>query len=97
MYYSALPETGYLRLWQIIGRKATSPEVITADRKKKPQEAIQAIIPVSKSHWWAGVRKGTFPAPIHLGPRVTAWRVEDIRALIEKIASDEFTSTKSAA
>jgi prophage regulatory protein len=41
-------------------------------------------IPVSKSTWWAGVRSGRFPKPIKLGPRTTVWRVEDIRALIER-------------
>lgn len=41
-------------------------------------------IPVSSSTWWAGVKDGRFPKPIKLGPRITAWRVEDIRALIEK-------------
>ena len=39
-------------------------------------------IPVSKSTWWDGVRQGRFPRPVKLGPRITAWRVEDIRALI---------------
>ena len=41
-------------------------------------------IPISKSTWWEGVRKGRYPKPVKLGPRITAWRVEDIRALIEK-------------
>jgi hypothetical protein len=40
-------------------------------------------IPVSKSTWWAGVKSGRFPSPIKLG-RITVWRVEDIRALIEQ-------------
>lgn len=40
-------------------------------------------IPVSKSTWWEGVRTGRYPKPMKLGPRVTVWRVEDIRALIE--------------
>ncbi len=64
-----LPETGFVRLSQIIG-----------DPKAKPP--IPPIIPVRKSCWWAGVRSGRFPKPVKLGPRVTAWRVEDIRALI---------------
>jgi len=38
---------------------------------------------VSKSTWWAGIKDGRFPKPIKLGSRITAWRVEDIRALIE--------------
>lgn len=41
-------------------------------------------IPVSKSTWWSGVRSGRYPQPVKLGPRITAWRVEDIRALIAR-------------
>jgi prophage regulatory protein len=44
-------------------------------------------IPVSKSTWWAGVKDGRFPEPKKLGARVTVWRVEDIRALIESGAA----------
>lgn len=38
--------------------------------------------PVGKSTWWQGVKDGKFPAPVKLSPRCTAWRAEDIRALI---------------
>ena len=41
-------------------------------------------IPVSRSTWREGVKSGRFPQPVKLGPRVTAWRAEDIAALIEK-------------
>ncbi len=41
-------------------------------------------IPVGKSTWWDGVKSGRFPRPVKLGPRVTAWRAEDIRALVDK-------------
>ena len=44
-------------------------------------------IPVSKSTWWAGIKDGRYPKPVKLGPRITAWRVEDIRSLIEKGAA----------
>ncbi len=43
-------------------------------------------IPVSKSTWWAGVKHGRYPKPVKLGPRITAWRVEDIRSLISEAA-----------
>lgn len=46
---------------------------------------ILTTIPVSRSAWWAGVKAGRFPKPVKLGPRTTAWRVEDIRALIAKL------------
>jgi prophage regulatory protein len=42
-------------------------------------------IPVSKSTWWQGVKDGRFPKPVKLGAKTTAWRVEDIRDLIERL------------
>lgn len=68
-----LPEAGYLRLSQIIGKPATNDD-----------PGIPAIYPVSKSTWWAGVKSGRYPQPVKLGERITAWRVEDIRTLIEQ-------------
>lgn len=47
--------------------------------------APKGPIPVSASTWWLGVKLGRYPAPVKLGPRITAWRVEDIRALIENL------------
>ena len=41
-------------------------------------------IPVSKSTWWAGVKSKRYPQPIKLGPRTTAWRAEDVRALFNE-------------
>ena len=70
---NTIPETGFLRLRQIIGDSQSNPPV-------------PPIIPVSRSTWWAGVKSGRFPAPIKLGPNITAWRAEDIRALIEKLS-----------
>jgi len=49
--------------------------------------APKGVIPISRSAWWAGVSSGRFPSPIKLSPRVSAWRVEDIRALIKKLGA----------
>lgn len=69
----ALPETGYLRLNQIIGKPAT-----------KNSPAIPAILPISRSSFWKFVANGRFPAPTRaLGERITAWRIEDVRAYLE--------------
>jgi prophage regulatory protein len=43
-------------------------------------------LPISKSTWWSGIKAGRYPKPVKLGPRITAWRVEDIRALIDRCA-----------
>ena len=67
-----IPETGYLRLNQIIGNKKSKPP-------------IPAIIPVCSSTWWNKVKKGEYPSPVKLSRNVTAWRVEDIRELIDQI------------
>lgn len=69
MRHRTLPETGYLRLAQIVGNK---------------KAGIPALIPVSKSTWWQGVKSGRYPQPIKLSERCTAWRVEDVLALIEQ-------------
>jgi prophage regulatory protein len=65
-----LPEMGFLRLKQIIGDPDASPP-------------IPPLIPVKRACWWQGVRTGRFPAPVKLAPKVTAWRVEEIRAYIQ--------------
>jgi len=52
-------------------------------------ETVLNIIPVSKSFWYTGVQQGIFPPPIKLGKRSAAYRVEDIRKLIEDLGSQK--------
>ncbi len=68
--FSKLPETGFLRIWQIVGNKKNN---------------TPALIPIARSSFLNGVKSGKYPKPVKLGERTTAWRVEDIRALIETI------------
>ena len=60
-----------LRLSQVIGDK---------------KHSVPPIIPVSRSHWWAGVKDGRFPKGLKLSERVTVWRSEDIAALLSQLA-----------
>lgn len=69
-----LPETGFIRLRNIIG-----------DKKR----GIPAVVPVSKTAWWAGVKDGRYPKSHKLGPRTTVWKVEDIRRLISDFPEGE--------
>lgn len=57
-----LTVTGYLRLAQIVGN---------------PKQGNPAILPISKSNWWAGVKEGRYPRPVKLSARCSAWRLED--------------------
>lgn len=72
--FQAIPDTGYIRLTQIIGNPKSEPPT-------------PAIIPVSATVWWEGVKSGRFPKGVKLSARCTAWRVEDIRALIDGMAA----------
>ena len=76
-----VPTDGYLRLFHIIGDKKANPPV-------------QPLIPVSSSHWYDGIQKGIFPAPKHIG-RLSVWRIEDIRRLIEQIDAGELGEINS--
>ena len=46
---------------------------------------VLAIFPISRSAFWAGVKSGRYPKPVKLSARCTAWRVEDIKNLLESI------------
>ncbi|WP_223921949.1 AlpA family transcriptional regulator [Geobacter sp. AOG2] len=52
-----------------------------ADRLVRLKEVLH-YIPVGKSSWWEGVRSGRYPAPVHLGPRTTAWKLSSIMKLV---------------
>jgi hypothetical protein len=65
-----LPSAGFLRLEQITGN---------------PKKGIPAIIPIGKSTFLKRVKDGVFPPPARLGVRTVAWRVEDIKSLIDSL------------
>jgi predicted DNA-binding transcriptional regulator AlpA len=46
---------------------------------------VLCVVPFKRSAWWKGVKEGRFPKPVRIaGTNVTAWRVEEIRALLEQ-------------
>lgn len=69
-----LPETGFLRIWQIVGNAKTN---------------TPALIPIGRTTFLNGVKSGKYPKPVKLGERTTAWRVEDIRALVEQLGKSQ--------
>lgn len=62
----------FLRVDQIVG-----------NRKK----GITAIIPVSRSSWYDGVKAGRYPKPIKLSKRSVAWKSTDIEALVALLSA----------
>lgn len=67
--WGVLPATGYVRQSQLI------PD------PKRPDKP--ALLPFSSATLWRKVQAGEFPRPVKLSARVTAWRVEDVRAWME--------------
>ena len=64
----------------MLAMKLSRPILLETGFVRLPQ--VLAIIPISRSAWWAGIREGKFPKGIKLGSKTTVWRAEDIRALI---------------
>lgn len=60
----------YLRIWHILGDKKANPP-------------IAPLLPISRSSFYDGIKRKIYPAPLKLSQRVSVWRMEDIRALLE--------------
>lgn len=44
-------------------------------------------IPIGVTKWYKGIRAGDYPPPIKLAANLSVWRVQDIRALIERLGA----------
>ena len=64
--FDALPDSAFIRESQLV----QSP--------KRPD--VPAPLPFSAPTLWRKVKAGTFPAPVKLSDRVTAWKVGSVRA-----------------
>jgi prophage regulatory protein len=49
---------------------------------------VLEFVPVSSTEWWRGIHAGRFPRPVKLGPKMSAWRAEDIKAVIDRLNSE---------
>jgi predicted DNA-binding transcriptional regulator AlpA len=47
-------------------------------------QLIPIIVPFSSATLWRKVKNHEFPAPVKLSERITAWRVEDIKAWVRE-------------
>ena len=51
------------------------------------QPQVLVFVPISRSTLWRRIQAGTFPGPVKLSARVTAWRAEDVRRWIAEQAA----------
>ena len=80
---------GFVELAQVLGRREVTAEDAARNRKVteaakaagrritpkplRPRPAVPALLPISKSSWWAGVAAGRYLRPIRVGRR-SLWR-----------------------
>ena len=64
--FDALPDSAYVREAQLV--------------KSPKRPGLPVLLPFSAPTLWRKVKAGTFPQPIKLSERVTAWPVGAIRA-----------------
>lgn len=67
--FDVLPDSAFVRESQLV----CNP--------KRP--AFPAPLPFSAATLWRKVADGTFPKPVKLSQRVTAWRVSEVRTFLE--------------
>jgi prophage regulatory protein len=72
--FDVLPDSAFIRESQLV----YDP--------KRPE--FPALLPFSAATLWRKVAAGTFPRPIKLSTRVTAWRVAEVRRFLQSPAGD---------
>jgi predicted DNA-binding transcriptional regulator AlpA len=53
------------------------------------QPQVLEVVPFSAATMWRKAKQGTFPKPVKLSERVTAWRVGDVRQFLASQAGTE--------
>lgn len=65
-------------------RHGTTPAVTLPETGFVRLTTILQVFPVGRSSWWAGVKSGKYPPSVKIGENTTAWKAEDIRALLDQ-------------
>jgi predicted DNA-binding transcriptional regulator AlpA len=49
----------------------------------RQKDLLRTFVPFSATTLWRKIKSGEFPAPIKLGPSITAWRGEEIEEWVQ--------------
>jgi hypothetical protein len=71
----------FYRIWDVIGNR---------------KRGIPGIIPMSRASWYQGIKNGRFPKPVKLSEKSSAWRSEDIDALVKRINNGQWNENVGA-
>lgn len=81
--YSPAAALNTIRVMQRLDTSTHLTPSLPANGFIRQSQLVPAIVPFSPATLWRKVRAGTFPAPVKISARCTAWRCEDVRAWIE--------------
>ena len=74
-----MPKTTPISFATLAVPRAPQPAIVLPETGFLRQPQVLAFVPISKSTLWRRIQARTFPEPVKLSERVTAWRAEDIR------------------
>lgn len=57
---------------------------VEVERYLREKQLLEHYLPFSGSTLWRKVRTGDFPAPVKLGPAITAWREREVASWLKK-------------
>ena len=77
---SQRPTPLYYRERQLVGGRPLSAEDPTAS-------PTAGLLPFSSATLWRKVKAGTFPRPVKLADKVTAWRADEVQAWMARVNS----------
>lgn len=66
---------------------ATTFDNLPATGYVRQSQLIPSPVPFSSATLWRKCKSGDFPKPVKLSERVTAWRVEEVRAWLDARAA----------
>jgi len=75
--FEEMPDSGFIRINQLV----RDPKNPTANPP----------LPFSAPTLWRKVKAKTFPQPVSLGTRITAWRVSEVRKWLEEVSTTKYT------
>jgi predicted DNA-binding transcriptional regulator AlpA len=69
---------------------------VGVERYLREKQLLEHYLPFSGSTLWRKVRTGTFPAPVKLGPAITAWREREVASWLNEQQQKLWLPTRKA-
>ncbi len=72
---------------KIVSSKATATLPLSTPHLLREKQVL-LYVPISRAELWKRVKENRFPSPIKLSAKISAWRSQDIAALLQSFGVD---------